>query len=108
MKIKERIYHSEQNSEPCPYCSNRVVLPEFNSFKALNKDLMKEWNSINNYLITDPDIILPTNNTYLIYWTCENNHTYKMSPKSRTLYKKRNQTACPICKGLRQPKAHYF
>ena len=109
LSVRGKIFYKEYNRRSCPYCDNRWVLPGFNSFKTLHKELMKEWDYKNNYLIVDPDMILDTYNKYPVYWICEKkHHTYKMTLKSRILYKKRNQTACPICKGLRQPKAHYF
>lgn len=102
--LKDRLL----NKYICPICDGRVVAPGINSFKKFNPDLMKEWDQINNYLIIDADMISSINNTYSIYWKCPNNHLYKMTPKSRIMYKKRNQSACPICKGFRQPKPHYF
>ena len=102
--LKDRLL----NKYICPICDGRVVAPGINSFKKFNPDLMKEWDQINNYLIIDADMISSINNTYSIYWKCPNNHLYKMTPKSRFMYKKRNQSACPICKGFRQPKPHYF
>ncbi len=51
----------------CDYCSNRKILPEFNSFKALHHDIANEWNYEKND--TTPDKIFPENTQYRI-WTC--------------------------------------
>lgn len=91
----------------CPYCNNKKVMPGLNSLAIQNKDLMAEWNYKNNYLIVNPDTILPTYSEN-VWWTCKCGKNYKMSPKKRLYYQKRNMQSCPYCKGRRRKKYRNF
>lgn len=92
----------------CPFCEDRKVLPEFNSFKARHPDLMNEWDLVNNYLLADADNISTSYNK-AVWWNCPNNstHHYYLSPANKIMYKKRKRESCPYCKGLRQNKRHF-
>ena len=102
--IRER----EAGDDACPYCSNRKVLPGVNSFKQRHPDLIKEWNWINNYLLTDPDEILDRYNEPL-WWNCPKcGETYLCSPKKRLYYQKRHMESCTYCKGYRRKRRHFI
>ena len=94
--------------DACPYCSDRSVLPGFNSFAVVHPDLMKEWDLVNNYLLADPDQIGERSNT-VVWWHCRNNdtHMYPMSVASRVMFKKRHREPCLYCKGRRRKKRHF-
>lgn len=103
-KVKER----EIGDDSCPYCSNKKVLPGFNSFKVRHYDLIKEWDFVNNYLLCNPDNILD-NSTDKVWWVCKNNkHHFYMSPSQRLYYQMRKWESCPHCKGLRYKKKYYI
>lgn len=68
---------------------------------------MKEWNYRSNYLIVNPNNILPTYPEE-VWWTCECGKNFKMSPKKRLYYLKRHMKACPYCKGRRRKKYRHF
>ena len=97
----------EVGDNSCPYCNNKKVLPNYNSLMVKCPTLMKEWNYRSNYLIVNPNNILPTYPEE-VWWTCECGKTFKMSPKKRLYYLKRHIKACPYCKGRRRKKYHYF
>ena len=93
----------------CPYCNDRKPLAGFNSFAAKHKDLLTEWDYINNYVLVDPEQILDSCITP-VWWTCSENpeHEYTMSPAKRILFQKRRKKTCPYCKGLRRKKRHFI
>lgn len=98
----------EIGNKNCPYCNNRKALPGFNSIKVKQKDLIREWDYQNNYLIVDPDHVLP-NSTEDIWWKCSECGTkYKMSPQKRLYYQKRKMKSCTFCKGRRRKKYYHF
>jgi len=101
--IKERYV----GDSSCPYCSNKKPLPGFNTLKVKCEALMKEWNYRSNYLIANPDSILPAYSED-VWWTCECGKNYKMSPQKRLYYQKRNMKSCPYCKGRRRKKYRHF
>ena len=92
----------------CPYCSDRRVLPGFNSFKVRHPDLMGEWVYVNNYALADPDRISERSSS-IVWWQCpaKPKHRYTMSVSNRVMFKTRHREACPFCKGLRRKKRHY-
>lgn len=97
------------NPSVCPYCSNRQILPGFNSFKELHKDLIDNWDFISNYLLADPDKI-GESCAIPVWWNCphDQTHHYLMSPKQRLLFQKRQQEPCLYCKGRRRKKHHFI
>lgn len=103
-----RICDREVGDDSCPYCSNKKALPGFNSFKVKHTDLMDEWDSINNYLLCNPDEIL---GTYLkdVWWSCKVcKSKYLMNPKRKIYFQRRHMKSCPYCKGLRRKKKYFF
>ena len=105
--IRKHIQDFYDNFNDCPYCNNRKPLAGVNTLKVKCESLMKEWNYRSNYLIVNPDAILPTYSE-AVWWTCECGKTYKMSPKKRLYYQKRHMKACPYCKGRRRKKYRHF
>lgn len=92
----------------CPYCNNKKALPGYNTLKVKHPELMKEWYFRNNYLLIDPDSILPT---YLgdVWWECPKcREHYKMSPKRRLYFKMRKMESCIFCKGRRRKRHRHF
>ena len=103
-----RICDREIGDDNCPYCNNRIVLSGVNSFYVNHKDLMEEWDFINNYLICNADQILDTYSKE-VWWNCQVCKTkYPMSPKKRIYYQTRSMKSCSFCKGLRRKKNYYF
>ena len=92
----------------CPFCTDKKVLPGFNSFKTKHPELMSEWNYLNNYAIADPDKI-SVRNAVPVWWNCKNNqkHQYRMSVSNRLMYQYRERESCTFCKG-RRVKLHHF
>ena len=91
----------------CPYCNNQKPLAGYNTLKVKCEDLMREWNYRSNYLIINPDSILPTYSEE-VWWICNCGKSYKMSPKKRLYYQKRHMKSCPYCKGRRRKKYRHF
>jgi len=94
-------------TDNCPYCSGRKVLPGYNSFAVKHPKLLEELDFINSYSIADPDELSENSNVKL-WWICEQGHKYPMSPADRLYYKKRDRKSCPHCKGLRRKKRHFI
>lgn len=86
----------------CPYCTNKKALLNFNTINVTHPDLLNEWDYIRNYLLTNPCQIMITYSDD-VWWKCQKcARYYMMSPKRKIYFKKRNQIACPFCKGYRQ------
>lgn len=104
-KIKER----QIGDKKCSYCNDYKILPGYNSFKEKHRDLLVEWDYINNYLLCDPDYVSDISKKK-VWWKCSinNKHQYIMSIGKRVHFKKRKWNACPYCKGLRQNKIFYL
>ena len=88
--------------DACPYCSDRKILPGYNSFKVKHPDLMEEWCWVENIFIeVDPDQILDTDNQE-VWWLCKLcGRKYPMSVKKRLIKQKRGHNPCPQCNGRR-------
>ncbi|MBQ3601968.1 MAG: zinc-ribbon domain-containing protein [Lachnospiraceae bacterium] len=70
--------------------------------------MMKEWNWINNYLLSDPDEILDRYSEPL-WWNCPKcGETYLCSPQKRLYYQKRHMESCTYCKGYRRKRRHFI
>lgn len=39
------------NGYTCPYCNDRIIMPDFNSFAAKHPDLVAEMDGVANYLL---------------------------------------------------------
>lgn len=102
------IAEREVGDDSCPFCKNRKPLRGFNTLKAMNPPWFKEWSYQYNYLICDPDGILPTYSEKVWFECSSCHHEYFMSPKDRGMYEKRHKIACPYCKGLRRKKRYFF
>ena len=98
-----------KGDDSCPYCTNRKVLPGYNSFAVKHDDLILDWDYINNYLLVNPEQI-GDNYNGKVWWFCRNNssHKYIMSPKQRLYFQKRHMESCTYCKGLRRKKRHFI
>ena len=88
--------------DTCPYCSDRKILPGYNSFKVKHPDLMEEWCWVENIFIeVDPDQILDTDNQE-VWWLCKLcGRKYPMSVKKRLMKQKRGHNPCSQCNGRR-------
>lgn len=92
----------------CPFCNNKKALPGYNTLKVKYPKLMGEWYYRNNYLLVDPDAILPT---YAgdVWWECSRcREHYKMSPKRRLYFQMRKMESCIFCKGRRRKRHRHF
>ncbi len=75
----------------CDYCSNRRVLPEFNSLQAHYPEIAFEWvNDLNN---TTPDAIFPINAEYRRWHCHECGQIFSATTKGRT----EGTENCPYC-----------
>ena len=105
MSVLYHFYTAKTNGNM--HRNDRRVLPGYNSLRVKSPNLMNEWDYKNNYLIVNPDNILPSYSND-VWWTCACGKNYKMSPKKRAYYLKRHMKACPYCKGRRRKKYRYF
>lgn len=84
--------NNRANGRGCPKRAGRCVVPEINSFAAMNPHLSDQWDPIRNRPLTAWDVAAYDNRDY--YWICENRHSFSASPANRT-----KGTGCPYCKG---------
>lgn len=79
-------------SEKCPICLGRVIVPGFNSLKAKFPEIIeREWDFEKNTI--DPDTIPPTYRKKM-WWICPNGHSYESLPGNKIYHKGGN---CPYC-----------
>ena len=92
----------------CPYCNDRKPLPGYNTFAVRHPELLNEWDYVANYVLVDPNQILPTS-TLKVWWTCHNNHSHQYPQRAfdRVMFDKRHRESCPYCKGRRIKKRHF-
>lgn len=83
-------------SVKCPICLGRVIIPGYNSLKALYPEIVeKEWDYEKNML--NPDIIAPNTNKK-VWWHCPNGHSYSSSVNNKVQGTGGN---CPYCSSQR-------
>lgn len=76
----------------CPNCAGHTVIPEINSFAAVNPQMIDQWDCEKNYPLTVWEVAAYDNRDY--HWLCKNGHSFSASPANRT-----KGTACPYCQG---------
>ena len=79
----------------CPYCYGRKVEKGFNDLLFLEPDIAKEWCYELNELKPDE---VTVGSKKSVWWKCEEGHTWKVPPFSRTGISK---TKCPYCTGFK-------
>ncbi|QOX63876.1 hypothetical protein FRZ06_11300 [Anoxybacterium hadale] len=90
--VYDRVVHNKQ----CPYCNNSFVVPDVNSFKALEPEAASYWDYEKNGDLK-PDNYLPFSNQKM-HWTCGKHEWYE--PIGSMTKRK----ACPFCFGTRISK----
>ncbi len=93
-KIGNRTAPSKRGveSEKCPVCLGRIIIPEVNSLKAKYPDVIeKEWDFGKNTIA--PDTIPPTYRKK-VWWICPNGHSYNSLPGNKIQNTGGN---CPYC-----------
>ncbi|MDE6335654.1 MAG: hypothetical protein K2L34_03690 [Muribaculaceae bacterium] len=97
-KIGNRTAPSKKDAESdkCPVCLGRIIIPGFNSLKAKYSNIIaKEWDFEKNTI--DPDTIPPTYRKKM-WWICPNGHRYQTLPGNK-IY--RTGGDCPYCSSQR-------
>lgn len=96
------------NPNDCPYCNDRKPLTGYNTLAVRYPTLLGDWDYTNNYVLADPDQILPTSSVK-VWWTCHNDpsHHYPQQVSDKVLFDKRHQESCIYCKGRRRKKHHF-
>ena len=83
---------SRSNGRGCPYCSNKIVLSEFNDLATRYPKLLEEWDWDRNKEL-DPTKVMAGSHTYA-WWKCSKcGHKWQAEIRMRTLGKR----GCPIC-----------
>lgn len=79
-------------SEKCPICLGRIIIPGFNSLKAKFPEIIEqEWDFEKNTI--DPDTIPPTYRKKM-WWICANGHNYESLPGNKIYH---TGGDCPYC-----------
>ena len=96
---RQRVYSKTIDGQGCPYCSNRRVLPEYNSLAVVYPKYLLEWNYDKNSM--SPTDILPKSSRK-VWWKCSLGHEWQAKVSNRT---KENGTNCPFCNKIRRQKS---
>ena len=94
-KICNRTAPSKRKTESnrCPVCLGRYIIPEFNSLKAkYPKIVEEEWDYSKNKI--SPDKIPPHKNNPKFWWLCPKGHSYETTVNNKTSGTGGN---CPFC-----------
>lgn len=79
-------------SDKCPICLGRTIVPGFNSLKAKFPQIIeKEWDFEKNTI--DPDTI-PATYRKKMWWICPNGHSYHTLPGNKVYH---TGGDCPYC-----------
>lgn len=100
-KIANRTAPSKRKteSEKCPICLGRMVIPGYNSLQARYTEIVeKEWDFEKNTL--DPDTISP-HYRKKVWWKCPNGHSYDSLPGNKVENTGGN---CPYCSSQKLSK----
>lgn len=84
-----------QLNTSCPVCANRQIIQGLNDLATTNPELAREWNYNKNGDIKPNSI--GANSTQKVWWKCQYNHEWIVSPNSRTSQK----SSCPYCSNKR-------
>lgn len=97
------------NGYTCPYCNDRILIPDFNSFGAKHPDLVTEMDEVANYLLPKTPYDVFDTSDYKFWFNCSKNpkHKYRMSLSTRLMFQKRKREPCLYCRGQRR-KLHHF
>lgn len=97
------------NGYTCPYCNNRQLKSNFNSFAVKHPDLLDEMYEIANYLLPKSPYDVFDTSDYKFWWICTNDpkHIYPMSPRTRLMFQKRGRQPCLYCRGYRRKLKHF-
>jgi len=83
-------------SDKCPICLGRVIIPGYNSLKARYPEIVaKEWDYEKNSI--DPDTIAPNTNKK-VWWRCPVGHSYSSTVNNKIQH---NGGDCPYCASQR-------
>lgn len=86
------IIKNRARGSKCPYCSNRLLLKDFNDLQYLHPELAVEWSKRN--LPLKPDMVMEFSNKK-VWWQCKTcGHEWKAAISSRSLGSK-----CAYCSG---------
>ena len=76
----------------CPYCTGRKVMPKQGGLVKQFPLLTAEWDIEKNAPLTPQDVT--TGSHKLIWWHCQNGHSYRSAVKTRV-----QGSGCPYCAG---------
>lgn len=100
-KISNRTAPSkrENESNSCPICLGRIIIPEYNSLKAKFPEIVeKEWDYKRNTV--EPDMI-PPHYSKKVWWICSKGHSYSSLPGNKI---NNNGGNCPYCSSQKLEK----
>jgi hypothetical protein len=75
----------------CPYLSNRLLWPSYNSLAAVRSDLVAEWDCEKNGDLTPWDVLAGTEKK--VWWKCKKGHSWIARIDQRC----NANTGCPHC-----------
>ena len=81
---------SRDHGNGCPYCSNKMVLPDVNDLATTNPDLASEWHPTKNGDLTPADVLRGSHRK--VWWLCQKGHEWQATIDSRD-----QGSGCPYC-----------
>lgn len=82
-----------KNQNGCRKCLRYKLVTKEKSFGYLHKELLKYWDYDKN---TDTPFELASKSEHIVWWKCEDGHSYKQK-----IYQKTKGDKCPYCRGLK-------
>lgn len=79
-------------SQGCPVCLNRRILPGYNDLATTNPDLLDQWDYRKNTVIPQQ---VSHGSGKKIWWICSKGHSYQQAISKKTS----RDFGCPVCSG---------
>lgn len=87
------VYARTKQNAGCPYCSNRLVWPEYNDLASQASEIAAQWYQPLNGIRTPENTIVSSH--YKAWWKCPFGHIWRTSVLVRTV----KGCGCPVCAG---------
>ena len=81
---------SRKEGSMCPVCFGHNVVAGINDLATLCPEMVKQWDYDKNILYS-PEMLSPSSNR-MVWWLCENGHSWRISPNHR-----QRGNGCPYC-----------
>ena len=95
---KQKIQDHYGKNLGCPICSNKKVLKGYNDLATVYPQLLKYWDYKKNTIKPEE---ISSGSQLKVWWLCHEGHSFKQTVYSHIKSCKKNNSGCPICRGLK-------